>query len=60
MPSREIALEYFRMAVYIFWKKQPDKHIMRLEGTETHRDGKFDVITVNRVFNEYHVEGFII
>lgn len=33
MPSREIALEYFRMAVYIFWKQQPDKHIIRLEGT---------------------------
>jgi hypothetical protein len=23
MPSREIALEWFRMAVYVWWKKRP-------------------------------------
>lgn len=30
MPPREIAIEYFRMAVYVFWKQQPDKHILKL------------------------------
>ena len=57
MPPRSIALEWFRMGVYVWWKQQPQGEAVRLEKVQLNSKGLYEFSIVNRNLNTYKVEG---
>jgi hypothetical protein len=58
MPPRSIALEWFRMGVYVWWKQLPQCVEIELEKFTMNRKGQEEISKVVRHLNIYKVEGF--
>jgi len=58
MPSRAIALEWFRMAVYVWWKKRPQNEQIELHKYVMNKYGEYEQVEVSKTLNTYKVDGF--